>query len=175
MNNMIKLAFCTVSCYLFLAQTVLANGTELAVKIQACSEIHNNEARLTCFDELTNKKNNAKELPSVTALPAAVVLPAATGLTNQQVDSFSKQHVKKSEEEIASEINSITLTVSKVSKTAYDKLNITFANGQKWQQKDNKRLKLTAGDKVTLTKGALSSVYLKKDDNSKRIKVKRLK
>ena len=175
MKNRIKIAFGTVVSYLFLTQLVLASGTELAVKIQACNEIHANEKRLTCFDKLTSKNSNATELPSVTAIPTAAALPATTELTDQQIDSFSKVHIKKSKEELASEINTITLTVSKVTKTAYDELNITFDNGQKWKQKDNQSLRLAAGDNVTLTKGALGSVYLNKEDSSKRIRVKRLK
>jgi len=174
MNNLNRLTSSIIVVSLFFTQIALANGTELAVKIQACNKIHANEARLACFDELTDKKNNEKKSPSVAVLPTAA-LPAVTELTDKQVDSFSKEHIKKSEEELESEINIITLIVSKVTKTVYEKLNITFENGQQWRQKDSKRLRLAAGDKVILSKGALGSVYLKKEGTNKTINVKRLK
>ena len=110
------------------------------------------------------------------AKPSAIKAePIITGLTAEQVDSFSKEQVKKTAEESAKEIDSITLTISKLSKSPYGEWRITFENGQRWQQKDNYKLSLKTGQRVILTKGSLSSVYLQKENTTKRIKVKRLK
>jgi hypothetical protein len=83
--------------------------------------------------------------------------------------------VKKTAEEKAKEIDSITLTISQLSKSPYGQWKITFDNGQRWQQKDNHKLSLKTGQRVILTKGAISSVFLQKENSTKRIKVKRLK
>ncbi len=152
-------ALCSVVSCLLLPQAVSAKETSLTEKIQFCSEINKDKKRLSCFDQLSKKQ------PEV----------AKVGLTTQEVDSFAKEHVKKTEEELAKEINSISLTISKVSKTLRGELKITFSNGQKWQQKDSIRMKLKIGEKVSLHKGAFGSVYLQKESGNKRIKVKRLK
>lgn len=166
MKYIVKLAYCAlVSC--LLSQTVYAQQTDLAAKVTSCSKISENQARLNCFDELL-----IKQAPKVQ--PAKVAAPKAA-LTTEQVDSFAKVHLKKTKEELAKEIDQITLVVSKVKKNAYGKMLITFDNGQRWQQKDSNRMKLSTGATVTLHKGALSSVYLQKENGNKRIKVKRLK
>ena len=95
-------------------------------------------------------------------------------MTAEQVDSFSKGQVKKTSEEFANEINYIALTISQLRKTPYGRWKITFENGQKWQQKDNYKLRLETGQRVVLTKGAISSVLLQKENTKKRIKVKGL-
>ena len=163
MNNLSKLAYYLIVIGLLLTQTVLAKETELSSKIQGCAKISQDTVRLTCFDQLTNKDSGTP------------VEPEITYLTAKQVDSFSKEQVKKTSEELAKEINSITLTISKLTKTLHGQWKIIFENGQKWQQKDTVRLTLKQGDKVILTKGALSSVFLQKEKTNKRIRVKRLK
>jgi len=159
MKSIEKLFFCALVGCLLLSKPVFAEQTDLAVKVKSCSKINDSQARLSCFDELSNK-------PSKTV---------QAELTTQQEDAFAKGHVKKTDEELAKEINSITLTISKVSKALRGELKITFSNGQKWLQKDGHKMKLKVGETVTLQKGALGSVYLKKANSKKRIKVKRLK
>lgn len=163
MNNIIKLTSCAVVISILLAQPVLAKDTELAAKVQACSEINENEARLSCFDGLTNKATGV------------LTSEAAASLTMQQEDDFAKEHVKKTAEEKANEIQSISVIITKLSKTSHGRWKITFDNGQKWQQKDSTKMKLKQGEEVELAKGAFSSIFLQKEDSNKRIKVKRLK
>ena len=95
--------------------------------------------------------------------------------TATQVDSFSKEQVTKTAEEKAKEIDSIVLTISKLKKVGRGQWKITFSNGQQWLQKDTTKLKLKVDEEVTLSKGALSSVFLQKENTNKRMKVKRLK
>jgi len=159
MKDMKMLALYSVVSCLFLTQAVSAKEPSLTAKVQSCSKIIQDTARLSCFDQLSKKQ------PKI----------VQAGLTTQEIDLFAKEHVKKTDEELAKEINSITLIISKVSKTLRGELKITFSNGQKWQQKDGKKMKLKVGEQVSLHKGALGSVYLQKENGNKRIKVKRLK
>jgi len=165
MTKSIKLTYFTVITSLLLSPTVLAKEENLSDRMQNCVKISQDKARLTCFDQLTSKSKSK----------TVSVESEATGLTAEQVDSFSKGQVKKTSEELANEINAITLTISKLSKTPYGQWKITFENGQKWQQKDNYKLSLKTGQRVVLTKGAITSVFLQKENTNKRIKVKRLK
>ena len=159
MKNKTKLAYYAIVTSLLMSQTVWAKEVELDDKVKACGNIVQDAARLVCFDQLT-------DIASSTKIVALTVI---------QVDEFSKSHIKKTDEEIAKEINSITLTISALSKTVHGQWKLTFKNGQKWLQKDSGRLRLKEGDLVVITKGALGAVYLQKENTNKRIKVKRLK
>jgi hypothetical protein len=163
MKNRSKLAYHVIVVSLLISQTVLAKETDLADKLQACVQISQDTKRLSCFDQLTNK-------PKITMVDSK-----KAQLSAMQVDGFSKEHIKNTSEEEAEEIKSITLTISTLSKTIRGQWKITFENGQKWQQKDTARLKLTQGDTVVITKGMFGVVYMKKLNKNKRIKVKRLK
>ena len=162
MNKIAKLTYLAVVTSL-ISQTAIAEEKNLSDRVQGCIEITQDTARLACFDQLLSK-------PSAKKVEAQVA-----EITAKQVDSFSKEHVKKTAEEKAKEIDSIILTISQLSKSPYDQWKITFENGQKWQQKDNYKLRLKIGQRVILTKGSLSSVFLQKENSTKRIKVKRLK
>lgn len=174
MNKIIKLTYFVVTTSL-LSQTAIAEEKTLSERVLGCVKITQDKARLTCFDQATEKYSNKSVDLTVTPLAAQQVDSNVTHLTAEQVDSFSKEQVKKTAEETAKEIASITLTISKLSKSPYGQWKITFENGQKWQQKDNYKLSLKKGQRVILTKGAISSVFLQKENSTKRIKVKRLK
>jgi len=172
MNYIEKLSYCAFVGCLLLPQTVSAKQADLAEKIKVCSEVSGNKARLSCFDKITAKQGAKVEVSKTTGLKATGL---KTELSAEQVDLFSKEQVEKTAEEKANEIKSISLTISKLEKTQRKQWKITFENGQKWLQKDTTKLKLKEGENVTLTKGALSSVFLIKENSNKRIKVKRLK
>ena len=97
----------------------------LPAEINTCSQISKDQARLTCFDALTQSKTLSVETVSKSVSSEKVPLTA------QQLDDFAKEHVEKSKEELAKEINSITLTISKLSKTVRGKWKIIFENGNK--------------------------------------------
>jgi hypothetical protein len=132
MTKSIKLIFFSVIISL-LSPTALAKEENLSASIQDCVKISQDTARLICFDQLTSQRSAVSAEPEI------------TDLTPEQVDSFSKEQLKKTSEELAKEINAITLTISKLSKTLYGQWKITFVNGQKWQQKDNDKLSPKTG------------------------------
>lgn len=147
------------------AQTSSQQSIKLSTQLQLCSDISDRDSRLLCFDELALNLINTDNSPS----------KVKKEITSQEADDFAKEQLKKSDEEREKEINSVTFTISALSKNPYGKWYINFENGQKWQQKDNNKLSLKVGQRVVLTKGALSAIYLQKENTKKRIKVKRLK
>lgn len=169
-NKVTKLASYALVISLCMAQTALAKEAELADKVFACSQLSENQPRLSCFDALTSSNRSIVETAS-----KPVATEQSSPSNEQKIDAFGKEHVKKSTAELTKEINAITLTVSELTKTVRGKWKITFENGQQWQQKDTTTLKLQQGDQVTLTKGAFSSIFLQKEHTNRRIKVKRLK
>ncbi|KGJ97494.1 hypothetical protein [Colwellia psychrerythraea] len=159
-----KLTTCVAVSTILLVQPVVAEESELVSKVQTCSKISDSQARLNCFDKLTDSRGVTENIAD-----------APSSLTEEQIDDFAKDHVQKSKEDLAKEINSITLVISKLTKSVRGQWKITFENGQRWQQQDASRIKLKQGNRVILTKGALGSVYMQKENTNKRIKVKRLK
>ncbi len=94
--------------------------------------------------------------------------------TEQQVqeENFAKPELSK---ENGSEVTTITFTIAKLKKMLRGEWQITFTNGQVWQQKGTDRFALKVDQSVQISKGALGSYYLKKAESNKRIQVKRLK
>lgn len=171
-----KLFFLVIVIAILSSQNVYASKTNYKEELLVCSQVNDSLARLTCFDNFIEKNNiaaaNDKNAQAATSLTQ---LPVTSQPTSQDVDDFAKEHLTKSEEELAKQINSITLTISALNKTAYGKWIVSFDNGQKWQQQDNTTLRLKKGQRAILTKGALNAIYLQKENSKKRIKVKRLK
>ncbi len=168
MNFIVKLACCTIGTIFWLVPPVLAKQLNLSEKVKVCSEMTSDQARLSCFDQLTTKSS-----PITKSAPQSVQQPAQ--LSAQQIDAFAKEQVKLSKTEQAKELTSISATIDKLTKTVHGQWKITFKNGQKWLQKDTTKFSLKVGQRVVLTKGALSAIYLKREGSNKRIKVKRLK
>ncbi len=189
MNNLNRLTSSIIVVSLFFTQITLAK--ESLDQLEDCVKISQDTARLACFDKLTEKISNKSVEVNTTQLitqqvgdsskkhieniNSKSVAASTTQLITQQVDDFSKEHIEKTAEEKANEVLSISLLVDTLKKVGRGQWKITFKNGQQWQQKDTTRFKLKEGDKVTLTKGALGSVFLQRENTNKRMKVKRLK
>ena len=167
-----------------LPQKVLAETASLSQAMQQCATLADDKQKLSCFEKLTKtltpaitKDTTAKKSTKVTTTVVSSELKQEKVATAEQVDDFAKEFMKKSPEQKAQQITSITLTIAKLKKLIRGEWLINFKNGQKWQQKDDKNIRLAVGDKVILKKGALSAIYLNKVGvgASKRIRVKRLK
>jgi hypothetical protein len=190
MSNIQRLINITLLFCSLLSTIVSANEAILVNNLKACVVIKQELVRLQCFDDLTktvtddeyNKTHsNSQSSPSsqntvtVSIADSIFIDNQVTPLTDKQIDDFSKEKVKKTPQQMATEVNAISLTISKLSKSIRGQWQILFTNGQQWQQKDTISLRLKKGDNVQLFKGALGTVFLKKHKTNKRIKVKRLK
>lgn len=153
MIKLIKYISLFAVSFLLLTQVALAAEAEFLSKIQGCSKVPENDARLSCFDKLTNKE----------------------ALDKIHIDAFAKEQIERTKEEQDKDINTIILTVSKLSKTVRGQWIIITENGQKWQQRDSARFNLKVNQKVIISKGSLGSTFLKNEDSNKRINVKRIK
>jgi hypothetical protein len=146
------------------------NKSELRLKLNHCSSIESDHARLVCFDKLVQPSAKQPVVAATVAVPSIV---ESKTVEQNKVDNFAKEDLKKTKEEQGP--NSIFATVTKVKKSLKDQWVIYFENGQKWQQTNTARIKLKIGNKVRLEKGALGAVYLYRENSHRSIKVKRLK
>lgn len=149
-----------------------AISTGLIDGLVDCSKISNDEQRLVCFDKLTKNNSTPLSVVKMSNEPAPQIVNTKS-VDVQQVDNFSKEHLKKTKEDKGPD--SITATISKVHQLIRGQWVIYLENDQKWQQKDSKKFKLKVGDNIRLQKGSMGAVYLFKKDSHRSIRVKRLK
>lgn len=170
-----KLVFCllaTAGLFSPFSFLFAFDDVDLTMQFNDCAKISVNKTRLVCFDKLVN----------VRATPVAVKLESSNHVEVSQnkvaaknkENDFAKEHIKKSTKQMAQELTTITATIEKVKQLIRGQWVIYLDNGQKWQQKDNIKIKLRLGDQIRLEKGAMGSVFLYKQDSHRGIKVKRL-
>lgn len=159
-------------------------SSSLEAQIKKCADERDSLARLVCYDKIgkgiasTATRATLSSDSQVQQQAVAVAqskAPVAVAKVTTKEDAFGKEHLKKSAEEINNDISEIKLTVKSISKNVYDKMTVTFTNGQKWKQTDSVKYRLSAGNEVSLKKGTLGTVYLSKSGTSKTMKVKRIK
>lgn len=163
-------------------------------ELQKCAQTKDSLVRLVCYDNIvkalntgvkssvpaTNiQTNELTAAPQVTAPSKADIAVASQAVIVKQPQSseeaFGQEHLNKEERKQDNSVDEVTFTIKSLSKTARKNWLITFENGQVWKQADNAYLKLSPGISVELSKGALGVVYLKKQSQNKRIRVKRQK
>ena len=153
--------------------------------IQKCAEIKDSIKRLACYDNLAkslNSRNSTKppvevritepkkHTSNMVAARPSQTKPIVVKQPQSSVDDFGGEHLKKK-----GRIEEVFFTVKSVKKVMQNKLVVTFNNGQVWYQTDENFLKVLPGDRVKLSKGMLGVIYLKTENQNRRIKVKRRK
>lgn len=141
------------------SQASLAAESAALNRLTACSQEKDNAARLACYD---------REIVHVAEQPPATLTQCAAtvsvGAAKSAQDSFGvpgsevarKQQVN--EKEAASELKSLTATVTVISQRPRGELVITLDNGQSWAQKDSQSyFPVKIGDAVAINAGALGS------------------
>ncbi|MDO6446751.1 hypothetical protein Q4493_13285 [Colwellia sp. 1_MG-2023] len=157
------------------------------VDLKKCAENKDSLERLECYDNVvkwldshvSSKPTDSLRVtePKDHTTPVAIRPSQAKPVVVQQpqkqkqVDDFGGEHLKKDKESI----EEVFFTVKSVKRVRQNKLVVTFKNGQVWYQTDDNFLKVLPGDRVKLSKGMLGVIYLKTENQNRRIKVKRRK
>lgn len=155
------------------SSTVFADvNNSLVDGLSNCLNISNDGQRLVCFDQLA--QNNVVALNSIKMSDKSVSKIEQVKLEEaKKIDDFSKEDLKKTEEEKGPD--SITATISNVKQLIRGQWVVYLESGQKWQQQDTAKIKLKVGDNIRLQKGSMGAVYLFKEGSHRNIRVKRLK
>ena len=156
--------------------------------LKKCADNKDSLERLVCYDNIVKslKDKAAPNAPvairttepkdpinKTVATRPSVTKPIVVQQQQKQIyeNEFGEEHLNKPEESI----DEVFFTVKSVRQTGRNKLSITFENGQVWHQSDDNYIKITPGNRVKLTKGMLGVIYLKTENQKRRIKVKRKK
>jgi len=174
--KIITIILLSLSMGLALSTTVFANTSMgLTKALSQCVDIDNDGERLACFDLLASKNIASLNQPVIVeAIKETLVIKDEIQQEEaKKIDNFSKESLKKSDEDNGPD--RITAKISKLTKLIRGEWVIYFENGQKWQQTDTTKFKLSVGDIVRLEKGTFSAVYLHREGTNRNIRVKRLK
>ena len=154
---------------------LLAAGADRVAGQQAptaCRDIGEDAARLACYD--TAAARGPDPAPTAAA-PSPSPPPSTSPPTAEQL--FGRDAVES--EAIVREASGIERTdsmesiITGLTATAHGKHVITLANGQVWTQTDTLKLRLQAGDRVTIRRAALGSYLLAVADGTRSIRVNR--
>ena len=147
-------------------------------KPQDCVAISDSNQRLACFDSFFVEKLSVEKEVVASAVPS--VSEATVSAPVEQVKSIPSEEEVISkfgsltpEKKVSDELESIALTVSKVVLTQRKRQVFYFTNGQVWENRTNKALRIKEGDTGIIKRGALSAFYLSKEGVRGRVRVKR--
>lgn len=126
-------------------------------------------------------KAPAVQAPAVKA-PAVVIpvppadVPGADKASKEldAVSQFGGEHLEKDKKDDG-KLAVVTFTIERVGLTIRKQQRFYFTNGQIWENKTSKELRVKTGDSVVIKDGALSAFYLSKVDGNRSVRVKRVK
>lgn len=146
--------------------------------IYACASIEADNERLACYDQAVGRAQQAEkegDFRTVTRDEAYEMQEESFGLSLKSITGFKlpsfgskdDDRVKRNDE---GEITDLTLEIADISKQGYDKVYITFANGQRWYQTDSTYVRWSRKSKptsATITTGAFGSYSIKLNTGEK--------
>ena len=160
----------------------IAGGTELPAELIDCRALTSPEARLDCYDQFVDIQKAAplEALSGQTAAPghASTGQTAATAMPEAERAAVQEDLFGKNKGEIRDvlaatgieELDQMEATIARIDKTASGKIVITLDNGQVWLQTDNRRVRLSEQDKITIHRASFGSYMLRTEDKVLRVK-----
>jgi hypothetical protein len=124
------------------APTTLAQTDNLRLELAKCADVTDVTARVACYDGLARPQ--ASKLPTTQAPPAKTAAKPAT----PTVEAFGQapaRLVPDTKGDVA-----LVEKVASIRELPAEKLQITLANGQVWQQTVGKAFFVSAGDTVRI-------------------------
>jgi hypothetical protein len=149
--------------------TGLAHGASDAA-LRACRTISADAARLACFDRLVDGTAE----PAAAAASAAA--PAPPQPTPEQLfgrDAAESEAIVRQSAGIG-RAQELSLTVTAWRAGAHDKAEVTFSNGQVWQQLDSPLARLKPGDQVVIRRAAFGSYLMTRPGGGRSIRMRRI-
>ena len=159
--------------------------------LQDCRAIGDVNARVACYDEIVDARQDSKAAPVISSAPA--LIPQASVATDSalaepgntptierdtQLSLFGAEaeltRTVIAEELGVTQLDQIEALVEQVSSTAYKQLILRLDNGHIWQQTDSKRLSVREGEQIIVRSGRLGAFFLEKSGGSRAVRVKRV-
>ena len=187
MKNIVILTSLMLTTWMTQAQT-------LSDLITNCSKEPDSLKRLVCYDNVAAKAEKPLPVAQSAIKPTAVkeISPPSTSLSTssasptiseslhsekkmetspESVDQFGMEY-KTAREQTEDKIYA---NVKSIAKGHRGKLSVILDNGQSWKQTDSSSIRLKAGERLYIERGALGSFFMSTEKTSRRIRVKRTK
>ncbi|MEL6868829.1 MAG: hypothetical protein AAFO81_03425 [Pseudomonadota bacterium] len=135
-----------------------------------CRDIASAAQRLACYDAKVDALTAAADTTTSSDSDSAPVAAPAPATTTDPEASFgapAADVMKKQVEQIEAVIEKVTISGGTRAVIALD-------NGQVWRQVASSSLKISAGDRVTITRKSLGSFRLTKPGTTRPMRVKRV-
>lgn len=188
MSSLINAMSLVVSLQGVTAEQSIQRNQSLVNQAQDCSAMVEDKQRLNCFDELFKLsreeaqqsklavEKNATMSKAVTNSPTLQAPESSNAVVRPQdaVEKFGGEHLEVAKE-AAPKLEVVIFTVEKIELTIRKQQRFFFTNGQIWENKTSKELRVDKGDQVLVKDGALSAYYLSKVDGTRSVRVKRVK
>jgi hypothetical protein len=172
---------------LLMTPAAFATSVDLKTQLQSCQQISDEEQRLSCFDQIVAQLNNRPEAVPVaesvgnpTAL-APTRVAETIAVTHQAVATTAVETQQSVKDEFGlkkpdpvDELQEISSVVKSTALDKRKKLLITLENGQQWQQIDQGYIRIKAGDRCMVKRGAIGSYLLGVEGITKTIRVRRV-
>lgn len=156
------------------AETPIGTGD-----VYACAEIENNEDRLACYDTAVGRLKAAEEAGEVATVTRQEVEQVKKDSFGFSIPSLPKLAMPKlgGNDGDDGEIKEIEQAIVDVDKTRDNKLLITLANGQVWQQTDSLKIPVSkrSPPQSAVVKSASFGSFKMKLGNGRAFKAKRVK
>jgi hypothetical protein len=172
---------------LLMTPAAFATSVDLKTQLQSCQQISDEEQRLSCFDQIVAQLNIRSEAipvaepsgnlttlaPTRVAETTAVTHQAAATTAVETQQSVKDEFGLKKPDPV-DELQEISSVVKSTALDKRKKLLITLENGQQWQQIDQGYIRIKAGDRCMVKRGAIGSYLLGVEGITKTIRVRRV-
>jgi hypothetical protein len=146
-------------------------------ELSKCAANNDSLQRLVCYDTLAEKTKNSlpkqHNLQNQVPLQVDKTKQASVNVADpslQQQTKFGYENKQPTEDLI----KQIKATITNIRKAPRGQLIITLDNGQVWRQTDSMHFKLSKEEVVLISRGAMGSFFIGKENRNKRIRAKRV-
>ncbi len=172
--------------FLLVFSNASVSASDLPEELKACRVIDDVEQRVTCYDAIVDGDVESQVAEMVDELVEERIEESIEERVEERAEQRAEEIVqaraageKPSDfglppEPIDKTTKEVTSPVVAVSYSLRDKVTVILENDQVWRQTDSARLRVKAGDTVVVSKGMFGAHFLKKVDENRRIRVKRL-
>jgi len=152
--------------------------------VLACTAIRDASARLACFDRTVPSLGPATlggapsaDTPRVQGPGAAPAVAAAAPPAAPREQTFGAERLpeQRAAEEARREEDVLYAAIRSIQETAGNNYRVELDNGQVWQTKQNRAVKLKAGEKVEVQRAMLGSYALILPDRNLFLRAERVK
>lgn len=158
-NSFPRRGICLASAGSAVALLFTATGAAGEERVEECARIESADERLACYDaafgvEAEAVQRSAEELADESAAAATAAIVVAP---NDELDEDDFGFAKEKSE---TEGESLTSTITGLSKDAYKRMIFELENGQVWRQIEYKRVSVDVGEVAVIRHGSFNSYKL---------------